>query len=347
MHGAYVSVFNLEKRRQPISTENFRTVGLDHVSIDSENPYCGGTIPFDVDLRIVGSPNDTVENMTLFILQNGQRQASARLVRNHLTEPFFQPFGQDLSAAKGAYDGQSSSGCLGLFELDQNGARQISATTSKTVAFELEVKTKLGQSITVAHSRSLILLNRFKGGNTSRFGIRDYWYGGDDWAQPHVLGIISRMFGIPIHLRSDLRFNDFSSLHGASFEPDHRAHRKGLETDGLVPGFPSTSDAKNGEGPGEIAADNMIKLFSQMDVQDLNRIEKVLVTYKIGEPDAFRERLEYWTQLGIRIGQRFPKQFFVTDILKLKRLEEKKNKKFPGHRDHFHIIFRPVPGLVE
>ena len=288
----------------------------------------------------MGASADSIESMVLHILQNGERKVAVPLADNIRTQALREDFGADGILKPTPYGSSPVNWCKGLFAGGRDIFGPIDTAISTRVTFEVEVKTRLGQSVVVDGGRSLKILKRFDvktlpqvAGRNYRFEAplninkdpRDQSQGGDDWAAPHVLELLNTM----VLLRSDFQINDISNLHGGSFPP-HIVHGDGLSVDGLVAGFPNSAQIAAGASPGADAANNLIDLFSQMVDEDLAKIDRVLVTFSRDEADPFRQALMAAGQRGVRFAGRTPRSFFSTDI----------DRKKPVHKNHFHIWFK-------
>ncbi len=335
------ATFELAERDNPLIDEavpKLSSLRLASVAINLPNPHCNGNSVFDAILNFRGADNDAITSATLHILQNGKREAKAVLAVNSLTAPILSSFGPDGFIGKGSYF--SGGSCVGLFELSPAEAGQLEPSQPR-LEFELEIQTRLNpKPIVFSHTRPLRMLRR-PATVVQRYSTKIDWeYGGDDWGQPQILPILTRMTA----LGSEFEINDISNQHGNRFPP-HIAHQRGLEVDAKVIGFPTQKEVLSKTTPQEVgrtAALNLLDLLGKLTTEELAKIEGIIVTYEPQNISPFYAELVASGEAGTRFNKKLPTEFIRTDWERVRTKEIKKNDRFPAHRDHFHIEFAPV-----
>lgn len=176
----------------------------------SNHAYFNGSTRVHGTITIKGPAEDSLEELTVEVLEGGQRIATGTLASS-LTGTLLTQFGSDGQI-------QLSTSQL-LFEIP---ASQLAAA-DQSVNGGLTIRVKARSSSDERAEKTfgqVTKLVRYTG--TNRYGQRDPGLGGDDWAKPGV-----RVF-VP---GAGLNWGDFSNMNGGAFPP-HGFHRTGNSIDG-------------------------------------------------------------------------------------------------------------------
>jgi hypothetical protein len=315
-----------------------RHLPMQLLSLDRRNPHCNRTAPIDLSVfAVLGASTDSITKAKVEVLQNGAIVARAELLDSPRTAPLKENFGADEAVFAGAHDTVTVSKahvCDALFAIRENSISQ-QLSYSAPVNLDLVVETRLGQKLRVSSGKDLPLLQWANLSEDQRFlgSTRDPLLGGDDWIRPRILPVIKGMLakGQPL----DLRFNDFSNMHGQRFPP-HIAHKVGLDVDATVLAFPPSADVKKGAEPDDQTASKLLQFLRLLTPSELNAIELIIVTYGKQPNNLFRNVL---VNSGNLPDGRRPIDVVITDIDSVSKIEQTEGR-ITAHRDHFHIKFR-------
>lgn len=211
-----VMVDGIKKKKLIISALQLNDIdnaSLQYLSA-SAHPYFGGQTRAHGTLTIKGSKDDTLEELSVEVLEGG-RIATGSLASN-LTGTLYRAFGDSEEIKLDASQL--------LFEIP--AAQLAAANQTSNGALNLRVKARSANGETAEKDYGPVTkLVRFTGG--SRYGGRDEGQGGDEWAKPGVASLVAG---------AGSTWGDFSNMNGGPFPP-HQAHQSGNSADGWFAGY--------------------------------------------------------------------------------------------------------------
>jgi hypothetical protein len=202
---------------------------LKFLSVDPSNPYFSGTTRIHGTITIEGAADDSLQSLNLDIIQNGLVRATASL------DPSAEPL---LLRSFGTAEKVQITTSQLLFRLSNAQAAGVDQSIDSTLTLQARARTTNGQHV-IMDVGVVVLLARYTG--TNRYGfastdppddVRDNAKGGDDWAQPTLIGLVTRLSS----MTTGTEWGDFSNMNGGTFPP-HAEHKKGLDVDGRFPTY--------------------------------------------------------------------------------------------------------------
>ncbi|BCJ48852.1 hypothetical protein Asp14428_03270 [Actinoplanes sp. NBRC 14428] len=231
----------VQKKRLTISALSLNDIdnsALQRMSV-SAHGYFGGVTRVHGSLTVEGDEDDTLQELTLEVVQAGAVVATGTLEPG-LTGTLYRRFGDtetiELAAVQLLFRVPAADVAAG----DQVSLRVRARSAGDTAQKDFGAVQKL---------------ERYAAGN--RYGGRDEAVGGDDWVRP---GVRTFLTGI-----GAVTWGDMSNMHGGTFAP-HQTHQVGHSADGWFAGY----NARNAATAATVVA--------QLNANGL-RITQVYVTF--------------------------------------------------------------------
>jgi len=213
-------IVDLVKKKQltitGLSLKDIDNTSLGYLSA-SNHTYFSGNTRVHGTITLVGDKEDSLEELTLEVLEGGNVIATGRLASS-LAGTLYRQFGDTEKI-------QLQTSQL-FFEIP--GSELANADQSNNGNLSLRVKARSAKGETaVKDFGNVIKLAQVTGLN--RYGGRDDSRGGDDWAKPQVGAFIQGA-------GATFTWGDFANMNAGSFAP-HQTHQTGNSADGWFNGY--------------------------------------------------------------------------------------------------------------